>query len=180
MRKKMRVPCGNRRGMSMVYTVIMMSVMVGLVSLAVDLGRYEAAHNEMYGAVLAAARAGSYKMTSGYTTANSAATTLATANKSDGSTIPSGNVTITFGFWDTSAKTFTAAVGQFTVAQVPATVNACEVSITYSVPLTFARVIGISAKTASIWAITRSGAKVSTRSTPTVFCTVISVTTASP
>jgi len=151
----------------MVYVVIIMTALMAICSLAVDLGRYEAAHNEMYGAAVAAARAGAATMSSGQSAASAAATAAATANKTDGVSLPSADVTITYGYWNSGTSTF-SSFGSFTTAQVPAMVNACRVTVTYSVPLTFGSIIGISSKIATETSTAMINVQVDT---PTVYAT---------
>ena len=64
----------RRSGAAMVYAVIAISVFMGLCSLAVDLGRYEVAHSQLYNAAVAAARAGAGAIPNGAAAATTAAT----------------------------------------------------------------------------------------------------------
>ena len=131
----------SRRCAELVYVVVALAAMMALTSLAVDLARYQSAHNEMYGTVVAAARAGAYKMlTSGFPLRPPSCghhCRHRTTNSTDVALISSSNVTVTFGYWNTGTSTFTAGglVSTLANSQVPSTVNACQVSISYSVPL---------------------------------------------
>src|SRR5580693_534784 len=92
-----RTSRSRRSGIALVYVVVVVSAMMGFCSLAVDLGRYQSAHQQLYNAALAAARAGAAAMAksgSTTTTVSSAATAVAGENFVDGQSIPSGDVTV--------------------------------------------------------------------------------------
>src|ERR1700680_636262 len=99
----------RRSGVALVYVIVIMGAMMGFCSLAVDLGRYHTAHQELYNAAVSAARAGAAAMArSGSTssTVSTAASAVATQNYIDGQSIPSNNVTVENLKW-TSAGNYT-------------------------------------------------------------------------
>ena len=159
------MPRNRRSGVALVYVVVIMSALMAFCSLAVDLGRYHTAHQELYNAAVAAARAGAAAMAkSGSTTStvSSAATTVATENYIDGQSIPSGDVTVEYLNW-TSASTYTVE----STANY-ASANSVRVTISYDVPLLFARVLGINTKTAREVSVAKV---VVNTDTPTVYAT---------
>ena len=165
MRGRQCMPRNRRSGVALVYVVVIMSALMAFCSLAVDLGRYHTAHQELYNAAVAAARAGAAAMAkSGSTTStvSSAATTVATENYIDGQSIPSGDVTVEYLNW-TSASTYTVES-----AANYASANSVRVTISYDVPLMFARVLGITTKTAREVSVAKV---VVNTDTPTVYAT---------
>ena len=136
----------QRRGAALIYVVLVVIAMVGLCSLAVDLGRYEVAHSQVYNAAVAAARAGAAAMAQSGATASSittAATNAATNNTVDGQSITSSMVTVVFVKWNSATRTGTVkSAANFDKA------NSVRVYVTYTVPLAFAQVIGLSSKKA--------------------------------
>ena len=136
----------NRRGAALVYVVIALVAMIGLCSLAVDLGRYEEAHSQAYNAAAAAARAGAAAMAlsgSTSTSVTTAATNAATNKSLDGQPVTSAMVTVKFVKWNDATHTGTAeSAANYSQA------NAVSVYISYNVPLPFAQVLGLSSKKA--------------------------------
>jgi len=146
-------PTARRRsGVVLVYVAIVMVAMMAFTSLAVDLGRYEVAHSQLYDAALAASRAGALSMSQSGSTAagvTTAATTVATGNTVDGQPITSGMVAVTFVNWNSSTRTGTAVLtSNYSQA------NAVSVSITYTVPTVFAQVLGLTGKAATEYSTT--------------------------
>jgi Flp pilus assembly protein TadG len=156
----------NRRsGIALVYVAVVISAMMGFCSLVVDLGRYQSAHQQLYNAAMAAARAGAAAMAksgSTTTTVSSAAKAVTGENYVDGQSIPVGDVTVEYLNW-TSASTYTVES-----AQNYASANAVRVTITYNVPLLFAKVLGINTKTASEASVAKVVVNVAN---PTVYAT---------
>ncbi len=121
---------------------IMITVLCGFVSLGVDLGRVQVAKAELQTAADAAARAAANALASGVSTAQQAAQGAAGENTCDGVAVVLTPATdLSFGSWNASTKTFTAAAsGQ------EATATALKVSLrrtsTNGIPLKFGAVLG--------------------------------------
>ena len=128
-----------------IYAVIIMVALTGFVSLGVDYGRYELCHTQLHTAAMAAARAGAGTLPYGSSVANSTALTTASQNTVDGQSVVNGSaftVTVQFLQW-TSKTNFTVLTpAKYSMA------NAIKVTISYTVPLTFGQIIGISPKPA--------------------------------
>src|SRR5436305_1588474 len=143
MRSKYVVSRRRRSGVALIYVAIVGVAMMALCSLAVDLGRYEYAHSSMYNASCAAARAGAAALgKSGATTTSvtNAVNAVATSNKVDGQLITTAMVTIQYIKWTDKSNFVIESAGNFSQA------DAVRVYISYSVPLTFAQVLGLSSK----------------------------------
>lgn len=134
----------HRRGLSLIYSLITLSVMIGFASLAVDLGRVQVAKTELRRTADAAARAAASSLSSGVAAAQSAAVSIAAANTVDGqSHVLETASDIEFGTWDITARTFTVLSGA-------ARSNANAVRVTTrrtaargtAIPLSFARFLG--------------------------------------
>lgn len=98
----------------MLATAVALPLIMGMASLAVDLGRVQTAKSELRAATDAAARYAASVMRTTSATGVSAASVSAAAvmaeNKVDGSVAPfNGTTDLTLGIWNASTKTFTAA-----------------------------------------------------------------------
>jgi hypothetical protein len=114
----------RRRGMALIYVSIIIVVMMGFVSMGVDLGRVQVAQTQLQMATDSAARYGAMGLQNiifGTSAASSNAITAGLDNKVDGSplVIQSGDVQI--GIWSTTAHTFTPVTD-------PTTANAVQVT----------------------------------------------------
>jgi hypothetical protein len=127
----------------MVYTILLMAVLTGFCSLAVDFGRVEVVKTELRRTADAAARAAVANISSGITAAQNAAIAVAALNTADGSAVTITAADIDFGTWTASTKTFTVLTGN---ARTSA--NALRVTCNRTaangnaVPLLFAPLIG--------------------------------------
>ena len=128
-------------------------------------GRYEVCHSQLYNAAMAAARAGAAKIPNGTAASvSTAAIAAATSNVVDGQAITAGSVTVEYLNWTSKANCPVVTTANFSSA----TVNAVRVSITYNVPLAFAKVLGLANKAAVEFSV----AKVVTQTdTPHVYAT---------
>src|SRR5690349_17625025 len=102
----------QRRGVAAFYIIVLMTLLCGVASLAVDYGRVQLAKTELRRAADAAARAGASSVPADITTATSLAVKYAALNVADGSPVeldPSND--IDFGLWTSSTKTFTKLTG---------------------------------------------------------------------
>lgn len=134
----------RRRGMTFIYTTIAFVTLVGLVSLAVDLGRAQCAKTELQRAADAAARYGATGIMDN--TAISKATTSADENMVDGTPLVLSNSyadtpkDIELGNWDSTQSS------KFSTSRTP--INAVRVTARRTaargtaIPLLFAKVIG--------------------------------------
>jgi Flp pilus assembly protein TadG len=129
-----------RAGFSVLYLVVMLPLVAGLSSLAVDWARVQLVKTQMQRAVDAAARAAVSQLYAGSTAAKNAAVAVASANSADGSSVvlnPGTDVTV--GNWDTSAKVFTPNGTPNNAIRVTAGRTSLSGN---GVPLTFAMMIG--------------------------------------
>lgn len=130
--------------MSLIYVSMSMSVMMGFVSLAVDLGRVQVAKTELRRTADAAARAAAAGISSGVSTAQANASSIVALNTVDGSTASIVvDSDVEFGTWSSENRTFTVLTGanrsnanaiRVTMRRTAARGNA--------VPLVFAQVLG--------------------------------------
>jgi Flp pilus assembly protein TadG len=132
--------------MALVYLSIALFTLVGIVSLAVDFGRWEMCKTQLQRAADAGARAGAFTLASSYNNAPTVAATVTGENYVDTGKI-SANSKVTGSVqmlnW-TSASNYTVlSSGNYSQA------NAVRVTVSYTVPLTFGSVIGISSKPAT-------------------------------
>lgn len=101
----------SRRGSVVSYVCIAAIVMIGFVSLGVDLGRVQLAKTELQQAADSAARYGIAGLRTSVLTAQSRAIDAANDNTCDGTPVVITNADIDFGLWDSSTQTFTALTG---------------------------------------------------------------------
>jgi Flp pilus assembly protein TadG len=132
----------RRRGVAVVYVVVVLGVMLGFCSLAVDLGRVQTGKTELRRAADSAARAAIANLYTN-TGPTQAAISIAAANKCDGSfvTLTSSNVQV--GIWDKNAKSFSTSGSADNVTKF----SAVQVTTSQSIPLLFGMVIGRSSCT---------------------------------
>lgn len=136
-----------RRGSSLIWTMVVLVVLIGFCSLAVDLGRVQLVKGELRLAADAAARhaAHTFLNSGSVSAARAAAVDSADDNTADGSNpvVLDPVADVRFGTYDTVAKTFTPAA-----AGTEATATAIEVTARRTtnrgnpVKLSFARVVG--------------------------------------
>ena len=132
--------------MTLLYLLMVWTVMCGFASLGVDLGRVQLAKTEFRSAADAAARAGSYDLPSGVTAAQNAAISIAGQNKIDGDPFTLDPTTeLLFGIWDPGSRTFTQLTGS-----AKANSNAMRIVAIRTVPLTFGKVLGINNATVRV------------------------------
>ena len=79
---------GERRGMSVLYIVLILIILIFFVSIGVDMGRVRTARSQLQTAADAAAFAGVQKLPSAdHTLATNSAIAVAAANKADGTPV---------------------------------------------------------------------------------------------
>lgn len=134
----------RRRGITILYVVIAMTMLLGLTSLAVDYARVQCAKTELLQAATASARGAVVQLSNGVTATQNAAVTWGSYNTANGhSVVIDPNNDVVFGSWDSSAHTFTALSGS---ARTSA--NAVQVSAHLAksrgtgVTLTFGQIFG--------------------------------------
>lgn len=129
----------NRKGGALVYVVITMTIMMGLTSLVVDLGRAEVATIQLQAVADAAAGAAAQDLCDAQSTATATADAIAVASQNtvDGQTVTITSSNIVYGNWSGTAFTAngspTNAV-QVTIARSAANGNA--------IPTVFAQALG--------------------------------------
>src|SRR2546423_455876 len=97
-----------RRGMSILYVVIMLIVLIAMVSLAVDYGRVKLARAQLQTAADAAARAGASGLPVSTAATLDRATDVAEENVCLETTVSFNNAEdLDFGVWNRSTHTFT-------------------------------------------------------------------------
>jgi Flp pilus assembly protein TadG len=124
----------GRRGMAMIYVIVMMTTLIGLCSLALDAAHIQVVNTQLQRAADAAAQAAVAQLSSGTTATENAATTVATENTVDDSFITSSQVTVQLLNWVSSTN--------YTVVSSASAANAVKVTITDDVPFFFACVVG--------------------------------------
>jgi len=142
MRNTMRGNCKytRRRGIAVIYVIVILLVMLGFCSFAVDLGRVQTAKTELRRACDSAARAGAAFIPYGNTAAQNEAITLAASNKVDGKSLTLTTANVTVG---------TVTVNSVPCQAVTVTVPRGQVEI----PLLFGAVLGESYCTVSATSI---------------------------
>jgi Flp pilus assembly protein TadG len=136
----------RRRGVAVVYIVVVLIVMLGFCSFAVDLGRVQTAKTELRRAADAAARAGLIKLEEGVTPADSttttnvdnAAETMADDNNCDGTPVVITASNVSIGIWNMSTSTFSTSG----TADNVTTYSAVRIETSRNVPLLFGEILG--------------------------------------
>ncbi|MCC6422314.1 MAG: hypothetical protein IT447_02455 [Phycisphaerales bacterium] len=126
-----------RRGISVMYAIVVLVMLVGVCSLAVDLGRVQLAKSELQRAVDAAARAGAAKISGSKKAARNAAKQVAKLNLVDGNQLILANSNITYTFYDETTRTFKPS-------QTPlnAVIVTAKLEGTNGIPLIFGALLG--------------------------------------
>src|SRR2546421_1152595 len=98
----------HRSGVAVVYLAIVMTLLIGFVSLGVDWGRVQVAKLELQRSVDAAARYAALGLDNDAATATANALAVASSNAIDGTPLTLNPATdIVFGAWNSSTHTFT-------------------------------------------------------------------------
>jgi len=159
----------RRRGTELIYLSTVLLPLLAFMSLAVDVGRVQTAKTQLRSAADAAARAGSMGISDG--TASTKAIAIAARNSVDGTPLILQNADVQLGYWDTSAKTFTAGKTPNNAICVTAKRVASRGT---SIPLLLARVVGV-----FTCDITTYATVYSTQLKPNIFLTSISMNASS-
>src|SRR5829696_8512658 len=99
-----------RRGAAIVYTVVVLTALCAICSLAADLARVQMIKGELRAAADAAARAGAAGLPS-ITAAQDQAVAAAGQNRADGSAVSVDAADVELGTWDAEKRTFTPLTG---------------------------------------------------------------------
>ncbi len=138
-------PAGNsrntfRRGVALIYVAVLMAVLIGLCSLAVDLGRVQVVKIELRRAADAAARYGAMGLPNGSSAAIANAISSAADNTADGSTVVITSSDVLVGNWDTTkTPNFSTARTPLNAVQVTCSRTAAKGNAT---SLLFGQVLG--------------------------------------
>jgi hypothetical protein len=130
----------------LIYTLVVMTALVAVASLAVDLGRAQLAKSELETAADAAGRAACAVLPKGgVSAAKSAAVAAAAANQCDGSAVVLDPATdLTFGTWDSTKRTFTPTPASGSPAPNAVTVTLSRTAAQgNAIPMMFGKVIGL-------------------------------------
>jgi Flp pilus assembly protein TadG len=134
----------SRRGMALVYVSMIVLLMMGFVSMAVDLGRVQVAQTQLQAATDAAARYGAFGLQNilyGVSAATPNAQASGLDNLVDGTplVIQSGDVQV--GYWTASSKTF-VAVSDPTQANAVRVTSVRSAARGTAIPMTFLKALG--------------------------------------
>src|SRR5437016_3937712 len=122
----MRHPHPRRRGISTLYTVLIMIVLAGFVSFATDYGHVQLAKSQLEVATDAAARFGAKYMALGQATVYSKAAAAAAENSVNGSSLALQSADVSIGRWNSATKTFTVNGAPTNAVQVKATLSSAR------------------------------------------------------
>ncbi len=122
-----------RRGAAIIYAVVVMSVLIGVCSLAVDYGRAQLVRSELQSTADGVARAAASGLSTSVTEAKRRARDLAAMNRADGAAITLTDADFAFGKWD-------ADTNQIELGGTP--IDAVEVTARRTVSLAFGSMIG--------------------------------------
>jgi hypothetical protein len=136
----------TRKGMSMLYVIIVMTVVFGFASLAMDYGKVQLAKTQLRTAVDSSARHGVQWVSGGKTTALPAVNAAAADNTVNGQPISFTNAQIDIGSWNHQTRVFT-------VNGTPRT--ALRVTNSASVPLALGPAIGMQSCTVRASAVAK-------------------------
>jgi len=135
----------DRRGMAMIYVVLIMLVLVGFVSLAVDVGRVNLARGQLRVGADASARAAASAVRDSHDEARARGVQYAAANTCMGTPIVvDGATDITIGHWDRETRVFTPLTPSSARRPNAARVWAYRTSARNGpIPLVFGKLIGV-------------------------------------
>jgi Flp pilus assembly protein TadG len=140
-RQSKHLPRRRRAGIALIYITLVITIVFGFASLAMDYGRVQLAKTQLRNATDIAARSAAPAL-GNVATVQSLAIQYAAANGCDGTPVTLTANDVEFGDWDTTTRTFTILTG---TARNGA--NAVRVTSARAVPLVIARAAGISTST---------------------------------
>lgn len=98
---------GDRRGIIIVLTAFLLVFLLGMIAFAVDIGFMSSVRTELQSAADSAAYAGAGALVSGTNAATTSAQSFYTQNRAGGASLNSSTMSIEFGLWSTTNRTFT-------------------------------------------------------------------------
>jgi Flp pilus assembly protein TadG len=129
----------RRHGVAIFYVIVVLIVMIGFCSFAVDLGRVQTAKTELRRAADAAARAGVASLALGTSSVQTAAINMAANDKCDGSTVTLTDSNVSVGIWNSTNSTFSTSG----TANNTTTYQAVQVKTSRAIPLLFGEILGM-------------------------------------
>lgn len=99
----------NRRGVVMIYAIMIMAALCMILSLAVDYGHAQLVKTELRRAADASARAAASLIYSDLNSATAAAMDMASRNKADGTPVTLAASDIQYVTWDVKTKSYVVA-----------------------------------------------------------------------
>jgi Flp pilus assembly protein TadG len=145
-----RIPRHYRRrlGMVLIYTLIAMTLITGMICLAVDVAHIKTVKHELMIAVDAAAHHGASNLPISTADVQNAAIATAAANSADGSSVTLNAATdVIIGTWDSSTKTFSAGGYSPNAVRVIARRSSATGN---PIRLSFASLFGVSTKDTAV------------------------------
>lgn len=135
----------RRRGITLVYVVLILPVMFGFCSLVADFGRVEAAKTELRRACDAAARAAACTLPQGSSAAQTQAIAVAAQNTVDGTALSLTNANVVIGSWNISSHNFVSGgtANNVTTYQAVQINGARTKANGNAIPLIFGAIIGM-------------------------------------
>lgn len=162
----------RERGIVAIYAIALMTILIGFVGFAVDIGRIQVAKTQAQSVADAAALYAADGLVGGTpTSAANRAVTSAAENKVDGtSVIVNSSQDVAFGVWDSASNTFLPLTGsaESGATAVQVTVH-CSKSRGTAIPTSFAGLFGVMSVDISRSAIATIGV-VTSNSVPGVAC----------
>ena len=144
-----RRPTRNRArcGAAIIYAIVIMSVLIGVASLAVDYGKAQLVRTELQAAADGAARAAASGLSTSVAEAKKRARDLAAMNRAEGAAVVLADGDFRFGKWDADAN-------RIDTGATP--VDAVEVTARRTVSLAFGSMIGKSSTNVAARAAARA------------------------
>lgn len=131
----------HRRGIAIVYFLLIFTVLLGFVAFAVDWARVQLVKTELQRAADAAARFAAVGVATSTAQAQTNAIAVASENLADGTSVALAASDVTPGSWDPDSKTFTANGSPLNAVQVIAGRTSAKGN---AIRLYFARAVGFS------------------------------------
>jgi Flp pilus assembly protein TadG len=146
MNKNLSMPYRRQRGISLLYTIVILLVMLGFASFGVDVGRVQLAKTEARRAADSAAHAAASALYSSVSAAQNAAVEYAGSNEVDGQPVTLNLAEdVEFGLWDSATREFTVLTGDARPHANAVRVNVRRTAARGNpIPMVFAKLIGMS------------------------------------
>ena len=122
--RAVHVAARHRRGSSIVLLSVLLIVLIFMIVFAVEVGRITVTRGQLQTAVDAGAVAGALQLAVDPTSAQAKAEEFVQANKAGwAGTVPSANITVEMGHWDSVTETFTASANDPMAVSVSANLD---------------------------------------------------------